>query len=125
MLRKIKLYGTTASDGSLVVVSDVPVLGSLHSVCWIDGTFADGVDATLTIAAQDNVPALTLLTLTNANNDAVYQPRFPASDNAGATVTYDGTNEIYVKGYIDGYLTLTVASGGDTKSGGMIVYYEA
>ena len=123
-IQKIKLYGTTATGGALTVTSDHDVLGKLVAVDWIDGTLSDGVDAVLTTIAQDDLPAKTLLTLTDANSDARYYPQTPAQDNAGADVTFDGTNEIYTEQIVNGKLSLAVTSGGDAKVGGCIVYVE-
>lgn len=124
MLKSIKLYGTTAADGSLTVTANTQARGLLKSVEWIDGDLADGIDVVLSCVRDDNAADITLLTLTDANTDAVYNPRYPAHDAAGAAVTYDGTNEIYVEQFVNGYLKLVVADGGNAKSGGMIVYYE-
>jgi len=120
MIRFIKLYGTTDSSGDLTVTSDVNALGILNSVEWIDGTFDDGVDAVLTNIRDDDASDITLLTLTDANIDKVYSPRYLVQDNAGADIaaTYD-------RHFVNGKLKLVVADGGDTKSGGCIVYYEA
>lgn len=125
MLRQIKLYGTTASDGSLTVTAEMPALGELYAVEWIDGTLADGVDAVLSCVRDNNAADVTLLTLTDANSDAWYQPRVPCHDAAGAAVTFDGTNEIYCKPLVNGYLKLVVADGGSAKAGGCIVYVES
>ena len=124
MIGQIKLYGTTDSGGDLTVTADIPVIGELAAVQWIDGDLADGVDAVLSMVQGDNAADTTLLTLTNANDDAWYYPQSPVTDNAGAAVTFDGTNEIYTQQVVNGYLKLVVSSGGDTKSGGCIVYYE-
>ena len=72
MLRKVKLYGTTASDGTATITANHEVVGLLHAVEWIDGTLTDGVDAVLSCVRDDNAANVTLLTLTDANNDAWY-----------------------------------------------------
>lgn len=124
MLRHIKLYGTTSNLGALTITAGVSAEGLLVAVEWIDGSFADGVDAVLSVDRDDDAVDVTLLTLTDANDDAWYYPQTPAQDNVGTDVTYDGTNEIYTRQVINGKLKLVVSSGGDTKSGGCIVYYE-
>ena len=121
-LEHIKLYGTTDASGALTVQSTVNVLGELVAVEWIDGTLADGVDAVLSCVRDNDAADVTLLTLTDANSDAWYYPYTPAQDNAGTAVTFDGTNEIYVRQAVNGQLKLVVSSGGDTKVGGCIVY---
>lgn len=125
MIRQVKLYGTTDSSGDLTVTSEMPIHGKLYAVEWIDGALVDGVDAVISVTNTDSGVDQTLLTLTNANNDAWYYPRYQVHDNAGAGVTYDGTNEIYnAQAVLHGYLKLVVSSGGDTKAGGCVVYYD-
>jgi hypothetical protein len=124
MIRHIKLYGTTDSLGDLSVTADVKIEGLLHAVEWIDGALVDGVDAVISCVRDDNASDITLLELTNANADAWYYPQTPAQDNAGADVTYDGTNEIYTRQVVNGKLKMVVSDGGDTKAGGCIVYLE-
>jgi hypothetical protein len=124
MIRAIKLYGTTDSAGDLIVTADLPVVGLLHSVEWIDGSFAVGVDAVLSLDRDNDAVDITLLTLTNANADKVYYTRYLASDDAGADLDTAG-DATYTKGFVSGKLKLVVSDGGDTKSGGCIVYVEA
>jgi hypothetical protein len=130
MFRKRKLYGTTdgtdGTAGALTVTDNVLLFGRLQAVHWIDGTFADGVDAVLSMVSDDGAAAdTTLLTLTDANDDAWYYPQTPAQDNTGVDVTSDGTNEIYTQQIVDGRLKLAVTSGGNEKTGGCIVYIES
>ncbi len=122
MMRQIKLYGTTDASGDLTVTSTVKVIGELCAVEWIDGTLANGVGAVLSVVRDDNAANTTLLTLTNANDDAVYYPMAAAHDNAGAGVTYDGTNEIYTPQIVNGFLSLVISDGGNAASGGAIAY---
>lgn len=125
MLKHIKLYGTTTAGGALTVTANTTAYGMLKAVEWIDGDLVDGVDAVLTLVRNDNAADITLLTLTDANTDAVYYTRVAATDNAGAAIEYAATFPIYVEPFLNGTLSLTIASGGATKSGGLIVYYEA
>lgn len=122
MIEAIKLTGTTDGSGDLTVTATRPVAGLLHSVQWIDGDLADGVDAVLSVTNTDAAVDFTLLTLTDANNDAMYHPRHKIDDEAGADVTYDGTNEVYCMVPVVGTLQLVVSSGGASKTGGAVVY---
>ena len=124
MLKWVKLYGTTASDGSLTVTAGSSVRGLLHAVEWIDGDLADGVDAVLSVVRDDNAPDYTLLTLTNADADAVYYPRVIIHSESGAALTGTSGGD-RAKPVINGSLKLAITSGGDAKTGGAIVYYEA
>ncbi|NIQ08548.1 MAG: hypothetical protein GWO23_02205 [Gammaproteobacteria bacterium] len=122
MIRAIRLYGTTDASGDLTVTAEVKSWGLLHAVEWIDGTFADGVDAVISFTSSNSAVSRTVLTLTDANDDAWYFPREALHDNAGAGVTYDGTNEIYDRAVVDGILKMVVSSGGNAKAGGCVVY---
>jgi hypothetical protein len=124
MIRTIKLYGTTDSSGDLSVTAGTSVVGLLHSVEWIDGDFDNGVDAVLSLDRDDNAADITLLTLTDADDDKVYHTRYLASDNAGADLDTAG-DATYTKGFVSGKLKLVVSDGGDKKTGGCIVYIEA
>lgn len=117
MIRDIKLTVTTASNGSGSATTDVAVLGYLEAVDWIDGTFADGVDAVLSVTGTAGGTDHTLLTLTNADNDAVYYPRRVVDTTAGAAAT-----GVYGRFLVAGTLKLAVTNGGDTKTGGLVVY---
>lgn len=123
MLDHIKLEGTTNGSGDATVTATVPTHGILKAVEWIDGDLADGVDAVLSFVSANSGVSRTLLTLTNANDDDWYFPHEAAHDNAGAAVTFDGTNEVYVQPVISGTLSLVISSGGDTKTGGCVVYF--
>lgn len=118
----IRLEGTTDASGDLTVNASRSVIGELVAVEWNDGDFADGVDAVISLQNRASGVAKTVLTLTNANDDAWYYPRTPSQDNAGADVTYDGTNEIYEPFFVTGTPRLVVSSGGNAKSGGCTLY---
>ena len=118
MLDFVKLTGTTASDGSLTVTDSTHVMGLLHEVEWIDGTFDNGVDAVLSVVRDGDAADKTLVTLTNADNDASYLVRPEVSTIAGAAVT-----GVVDRTVINGKLKLVVSSGGNDKTGGCIVYF--
>lgn len=88
----------------------------LYAVEWIDGDLEDGVDATLSMTDTLSGVDKTLLTLTDADNDAWYYPQALVHDNTGVATVY------YAPQVVEGTLKLVVASGGNTKSGKMIVY---
>jgi hypothetical protein len=87
----------------------------LYGVEWVDGDFADGVDAVLSCTGPSGVKR-TLLTLTNANDDAMYYPRELEDDNVGAESTG------YTMAIVNGTLELVVSSGGASKTGKCRVY---
>ena len=124
MIDHIKLVGTTDAAEAATIVAPFPIHGILRAVEWIDGDLVDGVDAVLSFASHSSGVTRTLLTLTDANDDTWKFPHEIAHDNAGAAVTLDGTNEMYVAPLIFGTLSLAIANGGVTKMGGCIVYFE-
>jgi len=129
MIRTVKLYGTTdgsadgTTAGTFSITADVAPVGLLHSVEWIDGSFSDGVDAVLSLDRDDDAADITLLTLTNADIDLVYHPRYLACDGTGGALDTAG-DATYTRHFISGKLKLDVTSGGNIKTGGCIVYYE-
>jgi len=131
---EVSLQGTTDGSGNLTVyghnhsaVADSPRLDGYRvvKVTWIDGDLTDGVDAVLSVTATSSGVDETLLTLTNANSDAIYWPRETLDDNTGVDVTFDGTRTVTVEpNVIYGKLKLAVTSGGATHTGGCIVTVE-
>lgn len=124
-LKDIRLFGTTSAGGAATLIAERPVFGRLVAVEWIDGSFDDGVDGTLSVIRTPSGVDLTLLTLTDANNDALYYPRHQVHGSTGAGLTLDGTRLLVEMPIITGTLQLVIAQGGDAKTGGCIVYYEA
>lgn len=116
-LEDVRLISTTDGSGDLTLTSERAIFGLLWEVEWIDDDLADGVDAVLSVINTPSGVDRTLLTLTDANDDAWYRPREVEQDDAGS----DATNRVPV--VIAGTLQLVISSGGDTKTGGMVIYY--
>lgn len=118
----VKFTITTNGSGDYTstpsTVAGQPSWGTylLYAVQWIDGTLADGVDAVLSLTGNPGSVDKTLLTLTDANNDAWYYPRVTESDNAGGALV------TYALQVVEGTLKLAVTDGGDTKAGACLVY---
>ena len=119
-IQTIKLTGTTDGSQNATIVAERPVTGYLEMVDWIDGDLTDGVDAVLSSTLTSSGTSQTLLTLTNANSDAVYYPGRVVDTTAGAAAT-----GVYDRFVVDGYLSLAITSGGTSKTGGCIVYIAA
>ncbi len=110
----IKLEVTTNSAGAGTASANVP-MRLIYKVEWDKGTFDSGVDATLTNTGK-NGTSTTLLTLTDANSDGTYYLRLAEADNAGAALTTTSPP------LVSGSVTLTIASGGDTKTGALYLH---
>ncbi len=118
-LESISLRGTTDSSGDVTITAIRPVVGFLYTVDWIDGDLADGVDAVISVtaASADGGAATTLLTLTDANDDDWYNVRELEHDNTGTALS------TYTYPFINGIMQNVISNGGDTKTGGAIVWY--
>ena len=116
-LEHARLIGATDASGDLTLISEKSIYGLLWEIEWIDDDLADGVDAVLSAINTPSGVDRTLLTLTNANDDAWYRPRELEQDNTGS----DGSNRVPMT--VAGTLQLVISSGGDTKTGGAIVHY--
>lgn len=118
MLRDVKLTGTTDASGNLTVNADTQIAGLLFGIEWVVGTFAAGVDAVISMQSTPSGVAKTVLTLTNANANAFYNPREAEHDNTGAAIT-----GAYCYPLVIGKPRLVVAQGGNTMTGTCILYY--
>lgn len=107
----------SSTDGGVVgqVRAGLPFL--LEAVEWVDGDLADGVDAVLSTIDTPSGVDQTLLTLTDANDDAWYRPRTTTQDG-----TSGGLDGWYAYPIVNGALKLVVSDGGNTKSGKCLVY---
>lgn len=107
------LVGTTDNSGALVITKRIYEAHRLVKVRWLAGDFANGVDAVIANAGLGAIAGTglvigdrTLLTLTNADDDAWYD------------VSEEGD------GIVDQEIKLTVSGGGSGKFGGCIAYFS-
>lgn len=121
-MEMMRLIGTTNASGAVTIDGENVVLGVLLAVEWIDGDLTDGVDAVLSCQSTISGVAQTILTLTDANNDAWYYPRSVVHSEAGAalTGTSGGDRTPFI---LNGKPRLAITSGGDTHTGGCYLYY--
>jgi hypothetical protein len=119
MIDRIKLSVTTNTGGAGTATSGA-IAGRIYAIEYDKGTFADGVDLTLTCSGA--TIAQTLLTLTDANADDWYYPRAVVHDEAGSALTGTSGGDRSMLLAV-GNLLLTVANGGSTTTGTMVIYY--
>lgn len=116
MFTVVALIGTTNSSGDKVLQSTQAVNGLLFGIHEAKGSLVDGVDMTLTVVNSNFTK--TILTLTNANTD--HTEYFPRCNTSGPTGTANSDNMLPHP--VVGKLQLTIAQGGDTKTGGLYAY---
>lgn len=125
-MRVVHIQATTDEDGDASVTQVIRAgeyAYELLGVEWIDGDYADGVDAVLSCVNTRSGVDRTLLTLTDANSDAFHQPLRVAQDALGADLDTAG-DVAYARPIVDGDLKLVVSSGGNAKTGGCVVFLK-
>lgn len=126
MIRRVKIpqITTSGSDGSATGndATPAPVVGTIKAV-HID--YSAGQPATTDVVLTTvESPVQTILTVADNKNDGWYYPRVPVQDAAGATVTYDGTNEIYEPIDVCDHVKATVSQGDDTETVDITIIYK-
>lgn len=119
-LSEIRLYGSTTTAGTMSVTGPTGVFGLLYAVQWIDGTLGDGVDAVISTTGHE--ASQTLLTLTDANSDALYYPRAVVHSEAGAALTGTSGGDRAMLLMV-GTPSLAVTSASSGQEGGCILFY--
>jgi len=110
---------TNNNTSSHVVVGQICSIGVTYN-----GSPPSSTDVVVATAGN-NGPALTILTLTNANSDGWFHPRHKIDDESAADVTYDGTNEVYEKVCVADNIKVTVSQANDDDSVDVVVVYYA
>ena len=101
---------TSNNTSSHVVVGQICSIGVTYN-----GSPPASTDVVIATAGN-NGPALTLLTLTNANSDGWFHIRHKVDDESGADITYDGSNEVYEKVCVADNIKVTVSQANDDDS---------
>jgi len=120
-MNKQTIEFTTASDGSATALGHV-VEGELYAIEYQPGTTATGATVTCTCNGVGVKPLLTKASAGTAV--AWFYPRdivHAVADGAALTGTAGGDR---AKPILAGVLKVVIASGGDTKTGKVIFYYE-
>lgn len=123
-IRYVALDITTDGDGAAIVDASGKVNGQLYAVEWVLGDIATGVDAVLSERERVSGVDRTLLTLTNADANAIYYPRYVVHSEAGAALTGTSGGD-RVMALLTGKPRIVVANGGATKSGKCLLWYVA
>ena len=108
---------TSNNTSSHVVVGQICSIGVTYN-----GSPPASTDVVIATAGN-NGPALTLLTLTNANSDGWFHIRHKVDDESGADITYDGSNEVYEKVCVADNIKVTVSQANDEDSVDVVIVY--
>lgn len=113
-MEPIRLDVTTDSsgDGS---AEGRPINGWLYELRYHVGSFAAGVDVTVSYTDEGD-DSVTLLTITDADSSANYTPRVAETDASASALS------TYALPAIVGIPKVVIAQGGDTKAGYVILY---
>ena len=115
-MNKQTISFTTAADGSASVKGAV-IIGKLYAIEYRPGTTATGATVTVTCESDSTKPLLTKASAGTANS--WYYPREVGHAVANAAAITDVYEPI-----LSGVPKVVIASGGDAKSGKVILYYE-
>ena len=110
---------TNNNTSSHVVVGQICSIGVTYN-----GSPPASTDVVIATAGK-NGPALTILTLTNANSDGWFHPRHVIDDATGADITYDGTEEVYDKVCIADNIKVTIAQANSPDTAEVVIVYYA
>ena len=80
----------------------------------------------MTIAtAGNNGPALTILTLPNANTNGWFHPRHVVDSNTGADIEYADGYSVYDKVCVADNITVTIAQANNPDTAEVVIVYYA
>lgn len=128
MKERVLKLSTHVSDGTATTLDTMAVFGKLYAIEYQPGDIATG--ATLTITSQGaklagTVAAKPLLTLANAGTANIWlYPRdlvHGVADGVALTGSSGGDRALPI---IQGVIKATIASGGNSKIGYVVIYYE-
>ena len=118
--------GTTAGGAGVSTNNNTSSHVVVGQICSIGVTYNGSPPAStdvVTATAGNNGPALTILTLTNANSDGWFHPRHVVDNNAGADIEYADGYSVHDKVCVADNLKLTVSQANDGDSVDIIVVY--
>jgi hypothetical protein len=117
MMTKQKLTLTTDAGGAATATTNRPLNGELYGIYVDQGDLATTVD--ITVTQNDGQGQLPVVTITNQSASTWYHPIITATHFSGSgTPKTDGMMPIV------GYVTITLAEGGATKTGTAYILVE-
>jgi hypothetical protein len=117
-MRLVKLDFTTSSGGAATVLfEDNDIVGKVYAVQFVNGT----TDTTtgITVTMEEGDLSIPILTKTGLDADAMFYPRVLENLNTDGTALTTHCVPIAI-----GQPKVVVATGGDVKTGAVILYIE-
>jgi hypothetical protein len=122
-MKELSVSFTTNGSGAASEQSTQAILGKLYALEYRPTSIATG--ATLTVTCENGSLSHALLTKASAGTSVtLYYPRdlvHGVADGVALTGTSGGDRAEPV---LNGYVKVVIASGGDTKIGSVVFYYE-
>ena len=121
-MKSIILTITTSSGGAATVNGTFTILGKVYAVLYKPGTIDTGATITVTTEGVCSKPILTKASAGTA--DTMYYPRdlvHAVADGSALTGSSGGDRCMPLA---NGTPRVVVASGGDSKVGSVVIYYE-
>jgi hypothetical protein len=123
MMKEISVSFTTAANGGATALAPSGALfGKLYAVLYMPTSIDTGATVTITCEGLGTKPVLTKASAGTAN--LWFYPRdlvHAVADGAALTGTSGGDRDLPI---LAGVIKVVIASGGDTKTGKVIVYFE-
>lgn len=113
---------TTNASGAATVYSS-PFVGLLHALIYLPGS--SGIDTGATVTVTDDATGYALWSKSNAGTSTL--TRMPRGATVGITDTalvYAGTDAVADRLPVVSRVKVVIASGGNTKSGAIVVVWE-
>jgi len=118
-----KVSWTTDGSGNATAYGET-VIGEVCAIDYLPGDTATGATVSVYDEPSDGFTHTLLVKATAGTSNIRFYPRelvHKAEDGAALTGTAGGDR---TEPIANGRIKVTIASGGDTKSGSVIVYYE-
>lgn len=122
-IKDMRIAFTTDASGDAVVYGERSLRARLIAVMYDYGDAATGADLTLTTDQYDVVESLFVVANLGVA-DLIWYPRHILHNNASGAVLVGASGGDRDPPLIIGRPKITIASGGDTKSGAFILIYE-
>ena len=119
-MKTIAIPVTTNGSGAAAVTDTRWATGTLYALAYYPGNIDTGATLTVTCEGRGTKPLLTKASAGTANT--WYYPRdlvHAVADGAALTGTAGGDRDQPI---VDGKIKVTIASGGDTKTGALVAY---